>query len=269
MDVRSRFLVKPGKKAGLADRDPGATPGASGKAEAGRALQKNLERLAELQFALYAEQKQALLVVLQAMDTGGKDGVIRHVFTGFNPQNLRVTSFKVPTAEEASHDFLWRIHRAVPARGEVAVFNRSHYEDVVVVRVNKLVDEAVWSRRYERINQFEEQLAEAGTRTVKLFLHIDEDEQKERLQARLDDPDRRWKFALGDLEERKRWPRYMEAYEDALSRCSTKTAPWYVIPANKKWYRNLAVSQVLLEHLEEMKPAFPPSSLDPRKIRIV
>jgi len=265
----SKFRVEPGKKAGLADRDPGATPGAAGKDAANRALAKNLERLAELQFALYAEQRQSLLVVLQAMDTGGKDGVIRHVFTGFNPQGLRVVAFKVPTAEEASHDFLWRIHRAAPARGEIVVFNRSHYEDVVVVRVKRLVDEATCSRRYDRINQFEEQLAEAGTRVVKLFLNIDRDEQKERLQARLDDPDRRWKFALGDLEERKRWPKYMEAYDDALARCSTRTAPWYVIPANKKWYRNLVASEILLEHLEAMKPAFPKSSLDPKKIRIV
>jgi PPK2 family polyphosphate:nucleotide phosphotransferase len=269
MDLRSRFLVKPGKKAGLSDRDPAATPGSPGKEDGEKRLRENLKRLAELQFALYAEQKRALLVVLQAMDTGGKDGVIRHVFTGFNPQNIRVASFKVPTAEEASHDFLWRIHRAVPVRGEVGVFNRSHYEDVVVVRVKDLVEKDVWSKRYDRINEFEELLAESGTQVVKLFLHIGKDEQKARLQARLDDPDRRWKFSLGDLEERKRWDRYMEAYEDALTRCSTKHAPWYVVPANKKWYRNLAASQILLEHLEEMKPKFPVSSLDPRKIRIV
>src|SRR5262245_649483 len=267
--MRDHCLVKPGKKADLDDRDPGATPGCRGKEDAEQALAKNLKKLDELQFALYAEQKRALLVVLQAMDTGGKDGVIRHVFTGFNPLNLRVAAFKVPTPEEASHDFLWRIHRAVPGRGEIGVFNRSHYEDVLVVRVYQLIDKDVWSRRYDRINQFEKELQEGGTEIVKLFLHISKDEQKERLQARLDDPDRRWKFSLGDLEERKLWPKYMEAYEDALTRCNTRSAPWYVIPANKKWYRNLAASQILLEHLEEMKPRFPVSDLDAKKIKIV
>jgi PPK2 family polyphosphate:nucleotide phosphotransferase len=269
VDYRKRYRIAPGKSARLADRDPGETPGSPGKEAAERVLEKNRERLRELQLALFAEDTRALLVVLQAMDTGGKDGVIRGVFTGFNPQGCRVTAFKVPNAEEASHDFLWRIHRALPPRGEIGIFNRSHYEDVVVVRVKDLVEKSVWSARYDRINRFEKDLRDEGTHVVKLFLHIDKDEQKERLQARLDDPDRRWKFSLGDLEERKRWSRYAEAYEDAITRCSTKHAPWYVVPANKKWFRNLVVSSILLDHLEEMNPRFPRTPLDPRKIRIV
>ncbi|MCB1039007.1 MAG: polyphosphate kinase 2 family protein, partial [Acidimicrobiales bacterium] len=195
---------------------------------------------------------------LQAMDAGGKDGTIRHVFTGVNPQGVRVSSFKAPTPEELAHDFLWRIHRQVPARGEIGIFNRSHYEDVLIVRVNELVAEERWRKRYGSIRDWESMLADEGTTIVKLFLHISKGEQAERFQARLDDPTKRWKFSAADLDVRERWDDYQVAYEDALAETSAKQAPWYVIPADRKWYRNWAVLNVLLAALEEMDPQFPP-----------
>jgi PPK2 family polyphosphate:nucleotide phosphotransferase len=197
------------------------------------------------------------LVVLQAMDTGGKDGVIRHVFDGVNPQGVRVASFKVPTQEERDHDYLWRVHEKVPGAGEIVIFNRSHYEDVLVVRVHDLVPEKVWRKRYDHINHFERMLVDEGTTIVKFFLHIDLEEQKQRLQARLDEPNKRWKFSRGDLKERKLWPKYTRAYEEVLSRTSTEWAPWYIVPANRKWYRNLVIANVLLRTLDGMDMHYP------------
>lgn len=253
----------------LAKCDPGETLGYD-KARAAALLEKNQEALGHLGYALYAENRRSLLLVLQATDTAGKDGVIRHVLTGLNPQGVRVTPFKTPTPHELAHDFLWRVHAAVPAHGEIGVFNRSHYEDVLVVRVKQLVPEAVWKRRYNQIEEFEELLAESGTTIVKIFLHIDKDEQAERLQARLDDPEKNWKFNVGDLEDRKLWDDYQKAYEDAIAKTDCDAAPWYVVPANKKWFRNLAVSQILVETLQAMdlKIPDPPPGLDTIKIKI-
>ena len=208
---------------------------------------------------MFAEHKHKVLVVLQAMDTGGKDGTIRHVFEGVNPAGVRVASFKAPTSEELDHDYLWRIHKEVPGKGEMVIFNRSHYEDVLVVRVHNIVPPEVWKKRFDQINEFERILAESGTTILKFYLHIDMDEQKERLQARLDDPTKRWKFRLGDLEERKLWTDYMEAFEDVLSKTSTEYAPWYIVPANRKWYRDLVISSVLVDTLEGLKMKYPVS----------
>lgn len=253
-----RYLVEPGKIVALAERDPAETGDFDGGKEKGlKAIQKLNVELQELQELLYAEGKHKVLVVLQAMDTGGKDGTIRRVFDGVNPQGVKVASFKVPTAEELAHDFLWRIHKAVPASGEIVIFNRSHYEDVLVVRVHNLVPKAVWSKRYEQINDFEKMLADNGTTILKFFLHISKDEQRERLQARLDDPTKHWKFSLGDLDERKLWDDYQQAYEDALNKTSTKHAPWYIVPADRKWYRDLVISTVLVEALKGLKMKFP------------
>jgi PPK2 family polyphosphate:nucleotide phosphotransferase len=215
------------------------------------------QELQSLQELLYAEQKHKVLIVLQAMDTGGKDGAIRRVFDGVNPQGVKVASFKVPTAEELAHDFLWRVHKVTPGLGEMVIFNRSHYEDVLVVRVHGYAPEEVWKKRYDQINDFEHLLSESGTTILKFFLHIDKDEQKERLQARLDDPTKTWKFRLGDLEERKLWGDYMQAFEDALNKTSTEYAPWYVVPANRKWYRDLVISTVLVDTLKGFKMEYP------------
>ena len=253
-----RYLVKPGEKVNLSDWDPNDKGDFEGGKEEGRIevgrLNKRMEALQEL---LYAEGKYKVLIVLQAMDTGGKDGTIRRVFEGVNPQGVKVASFKVPTPEELSHDYLWRIHKETPGNGQIVIFNRSHYEDVLVVRVHKLVPPEVWKKRFDQINQFESLLAENGTTILKFYLHIDLVEQKKRLQARLDEPDKNWKFSLGDLKERKLWPDYMQAYEDVLSKTSTKYAPWYIIPANRKWYRDLVISTVLVEKLEGLKMKFP------------
>ncbi len=221
-------------------------------------LAKLKTKLESLQVKLYAEGKQSLLVVFQAMDTGGKDGVIRKVFEGINPQGVRVTSFKAPTPEELAHDFLWRVHQYTPPRGYIGVFNRSHYEDVLVVRVNNLVPKAVWKARYEYINQFEQLLTSSGTRILKFYLHIDKDEQKKRLIARLENSEKQWKFSIGDLPVREQWDDYMEAYEALLQRCNTDYAPWHIIPANHKWYRDLVVAKTILATLEDMNPQFPP-----------
>jgi PPK2 family polyphosphate:nucleotide phosphotransferase len=238
------------------DFDPESTGGLE-KGDCVDRVQRKLEQLRELQERLYASRAGALLIVLQGMDAGGKDGTIKHVMGAFNPQGVHITSFKVPTEEELAHDFLWRVHRAVPGRGMVGVFNRSHYEDVLVVRVKKLVAERVWKARYAHIRAFEELLVASGTAVVKLFLHISPNEQAKRLRDRQSDPEKQWKFNPGDLDDRRLWPRFMEAYEDALTRCNTSTAPWYVVPANHKWYRNLVVSEVLLRVLEGMDLAYP------------
>ncbi len=214
-------------------------------------------RLEELQELLYAEGKHKVLVVIQATDTGGKDGTIRHVFDGVNPQGVNVASFKRPTDEELGHDYLWRVHRHTPKSGEITIFNRSHYEDVLVVRVHDLVPQERWSRRYDHINTFEQLLADEGTTIIKLFLHISKDEQKERLQDRLDKPHKHWKFHPADLEERKHWDDYQEAFRVMLERTSTEAAPWHVIPANRKWFRNLLISEILVDALEGLDMAYP------------
>lgn len=218
--------------------------------------------LADLQHRLHAENRRKLLVVLQAMDAGGKDGAIRHVFRGVNPQGVHVTSFKKPTANELSRDFLWRVHQVVPPRGCIAVFNRSHYEDVLVPRVEKLVPENVWRSRYQQINDFEQLLCETGTTILKFFLHISPAEQKKRLRARLADPQKHWKFSNDDIVKRKHWDRYMAAYEEALATCGTEQSPWYAIPADQKWYRNLAIVRVIVETVRQMNPQYPPPSVD-------
>jgi PPK2 family polyphosphate:nucleotide phosphotransferase len=252
-----QYRVKPGSKVDLSKWDPSEKGAFEGdKKEGEKALLALNDQLEALQEMLYAEHKHRVLIVLQAMDTGGKDGTIRHVFEGVNPQGVRVTSFKVPTQEELDHDYLWRVHKQTPGRGEIVIFNRSHYEDILVVRVHELVPEEVWGKRYDQINTFERTLAEEGTTILKFFLHIDLEEQKQRLQARLDEPNKRWKFSTGDL-ERKLWPKYMQAYEDALSKTSTKWAPWYVVPANRKWYRNLVVATTLIETLEGLDMSYP------------
>ncbi len=255
-NLRKDLLVEPGRRVRLETIDPGDTHGFD-KEAAKTATDERLDELTELQERLWAEGKRAVLVVLQGIDAAGKDGTIRKVMTAFNPQGCPVTSFKVPSAEELAHDFLWRVHRRTPGRGEVGVFNRSHYEDVLVVRVHELVPADVWRDRYDQIVAFEEHLAGNGTAIVKFFLYIDKDEQRERFQARYDDPTKRWKFALGDLEERKHWDDYIAAYEDALSKTSTERAPWYVIPANRKWFRDLAVATILADTMTELDPAYP------------
>lgn len=263
----ARYLKVGSGKVRLSRWDPDSTPGAADRAGAEARTEANLARIDRLQYGLHAEGRRSLLIVLQGMDSAGKDGLIRKVMTAFNPQGCRVTSFKVPTPLEAAHDFLWRIHRAAPARGEVAIFNRSHYEDVLVVRVHGLVPRKVWSRRYRSINRFEQHLHEHGTRVLKFFLHISRKEQKKRLLARLDDPRKNWKFSEADIAERGHWRAYHRAYEDALSKCTSKHAPWYVIPANAKWYRNLAVSEIVADALEAMDPRPPKVKLDIARLR--
>ncbi len=252
------YRIEPGTSVRLTDLDTrDRRLAADGKTAAKNTFKDLNARLEKLQELLYAEGKHGILIVLQAMDAGGKDGTIRHVFDRTNPQGVRVTSFKKPTARELAHDYLWRVHQHTPGRGQIAIFNRSHYEDVLVVRVRNLVSETVWSRRYEHINAFERQLADEGTTILKFFLHISKDEQRERFQSRLDEPHKRWKFNRGDIEERKLWQDYMRAYEAVLSRTSTPWAPWYVVPADRKWYRNLVISGILVETLEELNMRYP------------
>ena len=266
-DLVRELLAKPGKSVNLRDKDAAQTFGWN-QADAERALDENLKRMVALQYKLYADSHFAVLIVLQGIDAGGKDGTIRHVMTAFNPQGCTVTSFKAPTSEELKHDYLWRVHANVPRRGEVGVFNRSHYEDVLVVRVDKLVPKEVWKRRYEQINDFERMLTENNVRVVKCFLQISKEEQRVRLEERLREPTKQWKFDLEDLAKRKQWQEYQRAFEDALTRCSTEWAPWYVIPADRKWFRNLAVSQILTNELEKLPLQFPKPAYDPAKIRI-
>jgi PPK2 family polyphosphate:nucleotide phosphotransferase len=266
MDLIKRCLVKPGSKLHLKDHDPGDTFGVRRN---DAAFQKRLDRLRELQQLLYADKRYALLIVLQALDAGGKDGAIRHVMSGVNPQGCQVTSFKVPSSEERSHDFLWRVHKAVPERGDIGIFNRSHYEDVLVVRVHRTVPKDVWSKRYAQINDFEQMLNENGVRLLKFFLHIGKEEQKRRFQARILDPARNWKLSLADFEERRYWDDYMKAYEDALRKCSTPWAPWYVIPADHKWFRNYLVAELIVRALEDMKLKYPPPMIDVSNIEVV
>ncbi len=256
------FCVPPGSKVDLSQWDQDARGFDGDKKATEKELSKLNKRLEALQELLYAEGKHKVLVVLQGMDTSGKDGVIRHVFEGVNPQGVRVAAFKVPTAEELAHDYLWRIHKQTPAKGEIVIFNRSHYEDVLVVRVHGLVPPEVWKRRYDHINWFERILAEEGTTILKFFLHISADEQKKRLQERLEKPKKQWKFNPGDLKERRLWNDYMAAYEDVLSLTSTEWAPWYIVPANKKWRRNLVISQIMVKALEKLKMSYPKPTED-------
>jgi PPK2 family polyphosphate:nucleotide phosphotransferase len=249
-----RYRLEPGKPVDLSRWDAGSTAGfKGGKEKVQPVLDQLNDRLEVLQEKLWAEGERGVLVVLQGMDTSGKDGTIRHVFDGVNPLGVRVASWKAPTEEERAHDFLWRIHPKMPGKGEMVIFNRSHYEDVLVVRVRNLAPKKVWKARYEQINQFEKLCADTGTTILKFFLHIDRDEQKERLEERLADPLKSWKFRTGDLEDRALWDDYMTAYEDALAKTTTPWAPWYVVPANRKWFRNLVVATALVEALEGMK----------------
>jgi PPK2 family polyphosphate:nucleotide phosphotransferase len=261
------LAAKPGKKVRLADWDPEDTLGWGKGHKTKASLDKNIEKLDKLQYLLYAEHKRALLIVLQGLDAAGKDGTIRHVMDGVNPQGCRVTPFKKPSEEELAHDFLWRVHKAVPERGDIGIFNRSHYEDVLVVRVHNLVPKEVWSKRYDQINDFEEMLRQNNVKILKFFLHISKDEQKKRFQQRIDDPDRRWKISQADFDERKFWDDYTQAYEAVLAKCNTADAPWFVIPSNKKWFRNLAVSHIITETLESMNMKFPPPTVDIKTLK--
>ncbi len=260
------LMVKPGSKIALSDIDPEDTHGVDKKG-AQNILEKNCERLAALQYRLYAEARRAVLVVLQGIDAAGKDGTIKHVMTGLNPQGVTVTPFKVPEGPEKRHDYLWRIHNAVPESGKMGIFNRSHYEDVLVVRVHDLVPKSVWSKRYEQINDFERMLTDSNVTIVKFLLYISKEEQGRRFQERLDDKTKRWKFSPADVKEREYWDQYIEAYDEMLRKCSTNSAPWYVIPSNHKWFRNLAVAQILVDVMQGMKLKFPKEAPGLDKIR--
>lgn len=268
MKLSEKLLVRAGRPVRLATWDPDDTLGFTKDEEAERQTAKSIARLDELQYVMYAEHRHALLVVLQGMDGAGKDGTIRHVMRAFNPQGCRVTPFTAPTAEEADHDFLWRVHRAVPRRGDIGIFNRSHYEDVLIARVRNLVPKQVWSARYDHINYFEQLLSDHAVSVVKIFLHISKDEQKRRFEERLHDPTKQWKLSPNDFADRKYWDDYVAAYEDVLDRCNLARAPWFIVPANKKWFRNLAVSHVLVETLEALDMRFPKPSFDVSQLKL-
>lgn len=257
--------ARPGKKIRLSKIDPGDCAGAT-KEEALARVEKLREKLVRWQEIFYAEHRRSLLIIFQAMDTGGKDGAVKSLCAGINPAGLRITSFKAPTADELDHDFLWRIHRATPGKGMIGIWNRSHYEDVLVARVHKLVAKTVWKARYDEINRFEKNLHENGTTILKFMLHISKDEQGQRLQARLDDPEKRWKFNPGDLKERALWDDYQEAYEDAINCCTTDHAPWHIVPADNKWVRNLAIIERVVRAFKKMKPHFPKLTFDPKQV---
>lgn len=259
--------IAPGQRVNLDEVDSEATGGIL-KAEARELVKANLKRMTELQELLFAESKHALLIILQAMDAGGKDSTIRHVMDGFNPQGCHVVGFGVPTKIELDHDFLWRIHPHAPPRGFVSIFNRSHYEDVLVVRVNKLVPQHVWQARYDHINHFERLLADSDVTILKFYLHISKDEQKKRFEDRLRRKDKNWKFNPSDLKTRDRWDDYMRAFEDVFARCSHPWAPWYIVPANHKWYRNLFISSVIVAAMERLNMQYPPAPDGLDKIKI-
>jgi PPK2 family polyphosphate:nucleotide phosphotransferase len=267
MDYRKKFLVEPGAKVRLSKIDPAFKDKHESHDSAKSEIEKHVERLSKLQYLLYSDGNQSLLIILQALDAGGKDGVVRHVFGAMNPQGTSVFGFKQPNKLEAARDFLWRAHMRAPGKGEVVIFNRSHYEDVLVVRVHKLVPKEVWSKRYELINDFEETLHQNGTRILKFYLHISPVVQLERFKQRLDDPQRHWKISETDYSERELWPDYVEAFEEAMERTSTKHAPWYVIPSDHKWFRNLAISEIVADSLEEMDLKLPPAQVDIAEIR--
>src|SRR5271166_2711387 len=267
MDYREKFFVDPGKTLKLKDVDPAF----KGHHETAEAAAEEIEhyrgKLASRQSLLYAEKKHSVLIVLQALDAGGKDGTVNHVLAAFNPQGAKVTSFKEPTPVELAHDFLWRVHPHAPAKGEVAIFNRSHYEDVLITSVHKLIDKATWTQRYAQIRDFEKELNDSGATILKFFLHISKEEQLARFAARLDDPRRNWKISESDYRERAFWDDYVTAYEDALSATSTSYSPWFVIPANRKWFRNLAVSQIVADAMDELHMAYPKPAVDLAGIR--
>ena len=267
MKYLNRFRVKPGSKVKLKDIDPGSKDHHESHKEAAKEIEQDQTKLRGLQELLYADGSCSLLICLQGMDTGGKDGTINHFLGAMNPQGCRVVGFKQPSDEELAHDFLWRIHRATPRKGEVAIFNRSHYEDVLVVRVHKLVPEKVWSRRYDQINVFEKELVESNTHILKFYLHISKKEQLSRFKDRLDDPGKQWKISESDYKERKFWDDYTSAYEDVLSQCSTEHAPWFIIPSDHKWFRNLAIARIVVEYLEGLDMKFPGPSVDLEHIR--
>ena len=269
MLIDSPYLVTPGKKFKLADRPTDDTGPFKNKQDALGPTGENLEKLDKLQEVLYAQEKHAVLILFQAMDAGGKDGAIEHVFSGINPQGCSVTSFKAPGTLERAHDFLWRHHLAAPAKGMIGIHNRSHYEAVLVERVKDLVPKDVWSKRYDHVNGFEKELSDEGTLVLKFFLHISKEEQRERLQARIDNPDKHWKFDPRDLEERKRWDDYQAAYEDAVKKCSTEWAPWYVVPADRKWFRNWVLSDTIVRSLEKLELDYPPPAKGLEKIKVV
>jgi PPK2 family polyphosphate:nucleotide phosphotransferase len=264
-----RYWVKPGTKPDLEKIDGGEKLLFKGEKEDYAAQFDQLQdELQELQKKLYAQNKHRILVVMQAMDTGGKDGCIKHVFSRIDPQGIHVRSFKKPSEEEMSYDFLWRVHSKVPHRGQLVIFNRSHYEDVIAVRVKKIFPDAVWKRRQRHIVDFERMLAEEGTTIVKIFLHISKDEQKRRLQSRLDDPVKHWKIHPDDLVDRAHWDEFMTSYEDVMEKTSTEFAPWYVVPADRKWYRNLCVARIMLDTLKKLNMEYPPISWDPKTLQI-
>ncbi|QDS88022.1 Thymidylate kinase [Rosistilla ulvae] len=267
MDLYDEYRVKPDSKVELKDIDPREDKPFKDREEAERSTVENVEAIRQLQYRMFVEGKQSLLIVLQAPDAAGKDGLIRRVLGKMNPQGCRVHSFKKPTELELAHDFLWRVHPCVPARGQVSIFNRSHYEDVLIVRVHDLVPKSVWKERYDLINSFESLLASAGTRILKFYLHISPEEQLERFKERLDLPEKHWKLNAADYHERDRWDDYREAYQTAFEKCSPKHAPWFVIPADRKWYRNAVVSQIVRKTLEEMDPQLPPVTEDLAEIR--
>lgn len=255
--------VKPGSKLDLSQCDPDDTGDfqktEQGKEKAKAVTEKLIGKLDDLQERLFANGNRALLIVLQGMDTSGKDGVIKHVMSGINPQGCKVVTFKTPSAEELKHDFLWRVHQKAPEKDQIGIFNRSHYEDVLITRVHGLISDKVVQQRFNQINEFEELLSESGTCILKFFLHISKDEQKKRLEERINNPEKRWKFSTSDIEERKFWKNYMDAFEAMLSATSTDLAPWHIVPANYKWYRNLVIAQQVVTALENMKLATPPA----------
>jgi len=267
LDYRKEFVVEPGSKLNLANIDPSYSGKHLSHENAAPEIRKHLERMTKLQYLLYADAEQSLLVVLQALDAAGKDGVVRHLFSGMNPQGTSVCAFKQPSQLELAHDFLWRAHLRTPSKGELVIYNRSHYEDVLVVRVHDLTPESVWSKRYDLITDFEKMLSRSGTRILKFYLHISPEEQLKRFKQRLDDPMRHWKISAADYTERDLWPKYIEAYEDAITLTSTKRAPWYIIPANHKWFRDLAVSQIVADTMDEMGLHLPATRVDLAEIR--
>ena len=268
MSYRKQFVVEPGAKVHLDKIDPAYTNWHESHEKALPKIQEHLARMDKLQYLLYANGDQSLLVVLQALDAAGKDGVVRHLFSSMNPQGTSVFGFKQPSQAEAAHDFLWRVHQHTPGKGEIVIFNRSHYEDVLIVRVHELVEKSVWSKRYDLINDFEKMISSNGTRILKFFLHISPEEQLERFKQRLDDPARNWKITDADYSERELWPEYIEAYEAALELTSTPHAPWYIIPANHKWFRDLAISEIIADTLDEMDLKPPPTHVNMKEILI-
>ena len=267
MSYHNMLMVKPGSKIKLKEIAPDYTGKHENHESAMHELEKSTDKLRKLQHLLYAEDKRSILICLQGLDASGKDGTINHVLGSMNPQGTRVCGFKIPSKEEAAHDFLWRFHKQTPAKGEVVIFNRSHYEDVLVVRVHNLVQDDVWSKRFDAINEFEKNLVNGGARIIKFFLHISPEEQLRRFEQRFEDPTRLWKISMSDYTEREFWDQYTKAYEDVFSRTSTEYAPWYVIPSNHKWFRNLAVSKIVVKTMEDLNMKYPEPTVDIDVIR--